>query len=188
LPGEAICLDEKAQSTSDPLPAIDPRNLHVQLPAQCHSGFKHWQSCHGGVEVQLIPGRATGEAVVHMTLQVGRERAAPLRGQSMHRTGTTNVISGSLVGNEANQVQHISQGDLCADCGKANARHGSRPFRPGGPSRWSEVTVGLNPDSGTEKRSPYWSGPWTRNLAILRDSAVARGQLGWSFLVMREER
>jgi hypothetical protein len=93
--------------------------------AESHGGVEETQSCHGRVEIELVPRRATAEALVKVAFQVRRERAAAWRGGTMHRTGTADLISEGMVKGEANEVEDLCQRDHGTDISEADTWHGS---------------------------------------------------------------
>ncbi len=176
---------------------MDPRDGTLQLLTQLHRRFKDRQPLHGCVEVQLIPRRATREAVVHVPLQIGRERTAARAGRAMDRTRTADLIPAPPARDEAHQVEDLGQGNLRTDRGEANPSHAgelhaqvTKAIAPG-------LMIAPRTGRGTEMRRPYWllrwlvgrvsaaeipyisPGPDSGHATPPSSPAVARGQLSW---------
>ena len=59
-----------------------------------------------------------------MPLQICGEAAAHRRGGMMDRTRPAHLVPGGFAGDEADEVEDVSQRNHGPDSGKVNARHG----------------------------------------------------------------
>ncbi len=160
LPSEVYRPLKQAPHSSDRLPPMDPRDGTLQLPTQLYGRVKDRQPFHGRVEVQLIPRRATREAVVHVALQIGRERTAPRGGRAMDRTRTADLIPANPARDEAHQVEDLGQGNLRTDLGEANPSHAGELHAKATEAMGPGLMIAPCTGGGTEKRRPYWPLRW----------------------------
>ncbi len=72
----------------------------------------------------------------------------------MHRTRTTDVIPRNPVRDEANQVKHMSYGDLRTYLGEANPRHGAGAPCEVGKGCWSWAGDRLDPSLRDREEEP----------------------------------
>ena len=83
---------------------------------------------HGGVQIQMITGRAATEAAIHFPPHMYGERAALRRLGAMDGTRAAQPRSGCGLRLEADQGQHLDHGDLLADRPEIDSWHARLRF------------------------------------------------------------
>jgi len=129
--------------------AADPRHVDLQLLAQIQCGSVDSHSLHCGPQLQRATGRPTHEALIHVLLQIYRERPAAARPRAMHRTRSAELAPGRFQGTPTEQIQDLSHGNLRPNRSEVDPWHaaasGSRSAYAASALTWERP--------GTEKRN-----------------------------------
>ena len=92
----------------------------TEIPGGCEDA----EIMDGGPQVELRSGRVATEAAVTMTAEVDREDPTLRTAVAMDRTRATQARTTAGRRHEAQQVQHLLDGDLVAEVPQVDARHG----------------------------------------------------------------
>ena len=95
----------------------------VELLAERNGCVEGAQPGHRGIQVQLIPGRSAFKASVDMRSQICGEASARWCGRAMDRTWSAELSPGGFGGDEADEVEDVSQSDPGPDFGEVDAWH-----------------------------------------------------------------
>jgi len=127
---------------------VEPRNGTTETITEIDCSCKQALVRSDRIEVEMIPCRSAPKAPIDVPPEIGRKAPALGRRRAMHRAATPNLVTGSLVRDEAQQFQYLSHGHERTHFLKAHAGHGSNTAT----TRTKESLIGTN--TATEKRSP----------------------------------
>ena len=119
-----------------------PRHRLVQPGTQLQRSFVNRQLRHRQVQIQRVAAGAAAKAMPALPLHMRRQRSAPRRGRSMHRTRATPLRAVAGYRPEAYQGQDLGQRHLLPQLGENQFQASAASF-----------------PTGTEKRNPYGQPP-----------------------------
>ena len=120
------------------------RDRDAETPTEIPGGCVDAQIVDGGPQVELRSGRVATEAAVMMAAEVDGEDPALRAAVAMDRTRATQARTTAGRRHEAQQVQHLPDGDLTANLPQINSRHES-------PGSKEIARVGFSPE---QRRGP----------------------------------
>ena len=119
-----------------------PWHRLVQPGTQLQRSFVNRQLRHRQVQIQRVAAGAAAKAMPALPFHMCRQRSAPWRGRSMHRTRATPLRAVAGYRPEAYQGQDLGQRHLLPQLGENQFQASAASF-----------------PTGTEKRNPYGQPP-----------------------------
>lgn len=101
------------------------RDRDAETVTEIPSGCEDAEIMDSGPQVKLRSRRVATEAAVAMAAEMDGEDVASRAAVAMDRAWTTQARTAAGRGHEAQQVQHLLDGDLAAEAPQVDARHGS---------------------------------------------------------------